>query len=368
MTAISDQYIRRVGLLIGSPLVQGGAAVDFSSASTPINGTRLDLSQFRVKFKTYNYDGEAPDHASIKVYNLSRSEINSIISNANYSSVVLAAGYQSGNYGTIFSGDIRQFKVGKEDAVTTYLEILASDADLFYNRGLFSGSFSAGTNPIDQLNAMVNDYNNNEINLAVAPGEPTPAKLSVDSSAVFTQGLYNTTNIRGKVWVGMARSSLRNLAANLNISWHIQDGKIVLTDYQGYKEGTAVRLTPKTGLVGVPEQTDSGINCRCLLNPKVRIGGLVQLDDEFINQTKYSINNTPPAFGSPANPDPGQGTGVPYNKNQGIQNLVPISGKGWYRSYVVEHSGDTRGNEFYTDMVLLAVNIDKPVQMAGPNI
>ena len=365
---MSDQFIRKVGVIIGSPLVQGGASVDYATSKTPIPGERLDLSQFKIKFKTFNYDGEAPDHATIKIYNLNQDTVNSIISNANYNTVVLAAGYENGNYGTIFSGEIRQFKVGKEDAVTTYLEILASDGDIFYNRGLFSGSFTSGTDMISQLNSLVNDYNTNKVPVLLAAGEPKPAKLTVDATAVYTQGLYNTTNVRGKVWIGTARSALRNLASNLNISWRVQDGQIVLSDYQGYAEGEAVVLTPETGLVGIPEQTDSGINCRCLINPKIRIGGLIQLDDSFINQTKYSKNNTPAVFGGPATPEPGQGTGVPYNKISGIQNLVPISGKGWYRAYAVEHEGDTRGNEFYCNLTLLAVNIDQPVQLAGPDI
>ena len=37
----------------------------------------------------------------------------------------------------------------------------------------------------------------------------------------------------------------------------------------------AVVLTAETGLVGAPEQTNDGIKVRCLLNPRLRIGGRI---------------------------------------------------------------------------------------------
>ena len=369
MTKISDQYIRKVGLLIGPPLTNIAFLPAGQSNTQPVPGIRLDLSEFRVKFSTYNYDGEAPDYASIRVYNLATDVVNSIINNPKYSTVTLAAGYESGNYGNIFTGEIKQFKIGKEDNVTNYLDILASDGDVFYNRGFFQMSFNKGTTPQEQLMGAVEDYNKRTSELALVPGETPFAPLAVDTSPVYSQGLYNSTGIRGKVWVGLIRSPLRNMAANLNLTWSIQNGAIVLSDYQGYAEGTAVVLNSTTGLVGMPEQTDGGINCKCLLNPRIRLGGLVQLNNAAINQTTYSPNNTPAIYGGTSEQGAGQESGVPYNKFKGIQNLVPLSANdGYYRAYVVEHTGDTRGNDWYTNLTLLSVNIDQPVSMAVANI
>ena len=40
----------------------------------------------------------------------------------------------------------------------------------------------------------------------------------------------------------------------------------------GYRSGQEVVLTPKTGLIGMPEVAPDGIHAKCLLNPKLRWG------------------------------------------------------------------------------------------------
>ena len=45
-----------------------------------------------------------------------------------------------------------------------------------------------------------------------------------------------------------------------------------------------------------------------------------------------------------------------YNQYTGVQNLAQVSTDGLYRVFVAEHSGDTRGSEWYTDLTCLAVN------------
>lgn len=85
----SDQWIRKIGLILFSK--QDG----------------LDLSQFHVRFSVENADVESPNNATIRVYNLSKDTIRQIVQNSEYRSVSLNAGYENGNYGTIFQGQIK---------------------------------------------------------------------------------------------------------------------------------------------------------------------------------------------------------------------------------------------------------------------
>jgi hypothetical protein len=109
----------------------------------------------------------------------------------------------------------------------------------------------------------------------------------------------------------------------------------------GYLPGEAVELNALSGMIGIPEQTDNGIKVRSLLNSKLRIGGSIKINNNDINQT---IQQNPSA------------APVPFNQWTGIQLLAKVSDDGIYKLYVIEHSGDTRGQEWYSDLICLAVD------------
>jgi len=146
---------------------------------------------------------------------------------------------------------------------------------------------------------------------------------------------------RGKVLFGMAKSILRAEVQNIGATWSIQGGYVNVIPLTGYLPGEAVTLNRFSGLIGRPEQTADGIRARCLLNPKITIGGLVIINNSSINQT---LQQNPAA------------APVPYNQWAGIQQLATVTTDGIYRVYVAEHTGDTRANEYYTDLVCLTVD------------
>jgi hypothetical protein len=96
--------------------------------------------------------------------------------------------------------------------------------------------------------------------------------------------------------------------------------------------GEAVVLTSGTGLLGRPEQTEDGIEIVSLLNPLLKIGSRVQIDNASINQASVNTQSLGgfPTFQSP----------VPFFAN--ISNA--------------EHEGDTRGKPWWTRMVCLTVD------------
>lgn len=54
----------------------------------------------------------------------------------------------------------------------------------------------------------------------------------------------------------------------------------------GILPGHAVVLNSQSGLVNAPEQTNDGIKFRCLLNPQLVIGGMVQINERDIVKAK----------------------------------------------------------------------------------
>ncbi len=302
---MSDQYIRKGSLIV----------------STGSDG--LDLSELRFSFKTEQSDTQTPNNAYIRIYNLSKDTSKRIQSE--YSRVTLQAGYENGRFGIIFDGTIKQIRRGRESAVDTYLDLLAADGDLAYIGATMNKTLAAGSTAKQRLDATMEAAAPHGVTLGTANG--------------LTGGVLP----RGKVLYGMWRDEMRQIAQQNQQSWSINNGKVEMHELTGYLPGTAVKLTAETGMIGMPEQTENGIRVRSLLNPSLVPGGLVQIDNNSIQQT---TNLT-------AEP-------TPYNQYVGLQLLATVTDDGFYQIYVAEHVGDIRGQEWYTDMVCLAVDVTQP--------
>lgn len=289
----------------------------------------LDLSALRVTFNIQNADVESPNNAVIRVYNLATDTVTLI--RGQFTEVTLNAGYENGNFGAIFQGTIKQFKIGRESATDTYLDIYASDGDIGYNQGVINQSIAAGATA-------------NQVGKAIAA---TMSTIGSDFGSLLISKQYFPA-LRGQVLFGMSRARLRNLASTLDASWSIQNGQVVMIDNTGYRDGEVVNINIQTGLIGQPEQTDGGIKVRTLLDPRYRIGCQVKLNNTDVNQI---IQNSP--------------TAQAYNRWAGIQQLASISTDGLYRVFVVNYEGDTRGNPWYADLILLAITPNPADRLAS---
>ncbi len=288
--------------------------------------TALDLSAMHFRFHTSQEDEESPNNCSIRVFNLSKETMRKV--QKEYSRVVLQAGYENGPFGVIFDGTIKQFKIGKEaDAVTTYLDILAADGDQAYNFGVINKSLSAGQPSSEQVKAAIDAM----------------AQMGVTLGTNMVNGTGGVLP-RGKVLFGLARGTIRAYVQSRGATWSIQNGKIQIIPLDGYLPGQVVVLTAKTGLIGRPEQTAEGIKIRALLNPNITVGGTVKVDNASINQTTAAPDVALPA---------GQSA---YNKWAQIQFLADTSSDGLYRVYVAEYVGDTRGRDWYVDLIGLTID------------
>jgi len=290
-----------------------------------------DLSQLRFTFSVTQNDAESPNSCAIRIYNLSRDTVKKI--RREYSRVVLQAGYENAQYGVIFEGTIKQFRIGRESATDSYLDILAADGDVGYNFGICNRTLAAGCTPQQVI-------------------EEAAKAMGLDVAYLPKTAGGTIPNPRGKVLFGMARDIIRNAAQTIGSTWSIQGGKVQVIPLTGYLPGEAVVLNWLTGMIGVPEQTADGIKVRCLLNPKLRIGGLVKIDNRSVNQV-MAQNNFKLPFGQ-----------LRYDKYAGIEAPADVSADGLYRLYVVEHTGDSRGQAWYSDLICLAVDPTSDTVMA----
>lgn len=274
------------------------------------NGGGLDLSGLHIKFTTHKGDVETPNSAEITIYNLSPETVARI--KGEFKRVVLSAGYVSNN-GIIFDGTIRQVRSLRSGA-DSWVEIIAADGDRAYNFATVNCTLAAGARPADQVAAC---------------GAAMAAK---GTETGYIPDLGGQALPRGKVMYGMARSYMRDVADTTDNTWSIQDGKMQMVPASAYLPGEAVVLTASTGLIGSPEQTNEGIKVRSLINPRIRIGGRIKLDNASIVTAKVDLA-------------PGA-----------ISQAAKLDNNGYYRVLKVEHTGDTHGTDWYGDLVCIGID------------
>lgn len=317
---MSDQWIRKAQLLIGD------------------GKTFIDLSELRFRFKTENSDTNTPNTLYLRIYNLNKQTAEKI--GPELSTIIVQAGYQSGKYGAIFFGSIKQAETGKENSVDSYCDIWAADGDIWYNGAFLNKTLSAGASQKDILSTIVGAEAKTSLQpgAAVIPGGGQ-MKLATDAPGIVgaALGVANTLS-RGKVMFGLARDYAIDWAKNNGMRWSIQNGELVVVPITGYRPGEAVVLSSDTGLIGVPVATYGGVNVRALLNPLIRIGCLVQIAQADINRFTY------------------QQFGLSLSR-AALPSATPTTSAGFYRVMQAEFVGDTRGNEWYVDMICLAVDI-----------
>lgn len=283
------------------------------------SGTSIDVSDLRVRFSVEQNNIQRPNAAEITITNLSSSTAGRLRQQGK--KVTLDVGYD-GELRTIFRGDIIQCRVGRDNPVDTYCAIVATDGDKAYNYGVVNKTLAAGHTFRDQVNA------------AYEVLQPFGITLG------YISDLGSRTMPRARVLFGMARNVLRDVAFATGTSWSIQGGKLQILKNTDPLPGQAVVLNSRTGLIGMPVQTFNGILARCLLNPTIVPGSLVQIDQSSVQTQAFSPNYTAE-----------------------VQNsmLPSVATDGFYKVLVVDHQGDTRGNNWYSDLTLLDASGKGPV-------
>ncbi|XTZ36839.1 hypothetical protein ACQYRI_12605 [Salmonella enterica] len=313
-------------------------------------GKVLDLGSLKVTFDIgwFNISSKVKV-GTFKIYNLSRETISRIIEKKEFSRIRIVAGYEGAddipvvdeselnkpkeiteaeakemsgqNFGLIFSGDIRYAITGKDAPGDSFLLIQAGDSEQAFATSVSAKTLSKGYQLADIYKATMRDFN---------PYGVTPGLLSDMPETVFP---------RGKTLLTMTRNVMDNIAAQCKASWQFVDGQLNMVADDEYVH-EAVVLNSATGLVGIPQQTiGNGINVSMLINPNIRLNGLIQLDQKFINRPAPASSDRTITHGE--NTD---------STNKQVQPST-IATDGIYIIRGIMYSGDTRGKAWYQVMM-----------------
>lgn len=304
---MSAQYLRKLSLVVSST-----------------SGETIDFADFRCVFSVRRGDIQTPNSADVRIYNLSDDTANTIAA-PEFTQLAISAGY-AGNFNQIFSGTITQFRRGRENQKDTFVDLTAADGDAPYQYAPVSLSLVAGS---------------------AHPGGIAQALATALASKGITRAQWPafSTNPppRGKVLFGLCRDELRKFAFNQNCAWSIQDGKLTFIPYAGYMPGEVPVISAATGLIGIPEQTPQGITMRVLLNSMIKIGQAVKLDNSTaIDLYRYGLDISSQA------------------SNALLSTSIKTNADGLYYVMVANHYGDTRGEDWYSDLVCLAIDATVP--------
>jgi hypothetical protein len=176
---MSDQWIRRANLIVSS-------------------GTEgLDLSELRFTFKTKASDAQTPNKMHLRIYNVKR-ETAEALRKREFTTVSLQAGYESGNFGIIFSGTIVQVMTGRERNTDSFLDIVASDGDQWYAWAVICQSIESGQTPQQVIESIVKVQSVNGVNALPLANDAT--------GLIEGSGLGVVKTIRGVAKFGLDRT------------------------------------------------------------------------------------------------------------------------------------------------------------------
>lgn len=329
----NPQFLRKYNLVVSSPANSSGppTTISFNSDGEPY-ALRLMFS-IRTAWFARLWEAE------IVIYNPNEQTANFLLTQGNTSGVApqpsagqqtlplqqgmpvtLSAGYQGdgANYGVIWDGYVLQVLWEREnqtDFKITLNCIIGLDT---LNRSPIIGAYGEALKQSDIVRKMANDCYH-----------PIPI-------GTISPNLSDKTLPRGKVVFGNPRKYLSEIARDNNAQWWLGPkgalnmGKLT-TDIPDSPDLT---YTPTTGLIGTPQQTQSGVNFRVLLNANVAVKNppmVIKLDNTQIRQLMKQVGNLPPSI---------------------------LSQDGTYVVVGVAYHGDTRGQEWYTDVTGMLMGKD----------
>lgn len=250
------------------------------------------VRDLRVTFKIELTLEDNPNTCDVAIYNLADATRKLLREKPIH--VRLDAGYD-GNLERLFTGDVRWGQSKHLDGVTWESKLQLGDGARAMKHARISRSYKAGANP----KTLIQDA-------AAAMG------LKVPTSVAAAKEMYEQF-ATGVTLEGPANGELTRLLKPKGFSHSVQNGELQILRGGEARETEALVISQSSGLIGVPEfgvPAEKGespiLSFRCLLKPELSPGRAI--------------------------------------------SLVSRNIKGLFRCERVVHSGDTHGDEWFTDV------------------
>lgn len=265
-----------------------------------IRESKENERQFRVVFSSLIDYGGFNSYLDIKFYNLSESTRTKAFKRS--VNITLRAGYHD-TIDTIFHGKIVNVFVQREES-SIITNVIARGGTI--NSKSINQTFAKNTKITDIIRACVKDM-----------GYP----IVIDDSQFKDFKLFS----HGYTLTGSPVNALSNLAKNTGFSY-VRDGdRIIVVPNGKYRSGNIIKISRFTGMEGIPQVGAINNNKSVLidvnvrLNPKIRIGGRIEVESEYATFTMANVY---------------------------YQNVPQHAGNGVYTVNRINHQGDSWGDSW----------------------
>jgi hypothetical protein len=302
---------RQWSLVVTSPPDDTGNSTQATLASTGFIPEPMRLV-FEVNLPGYSSHATFWT-AKIEIYNLGVDQAQQFISGQG-STVVLSAGFQTGSFGIIFAGEVYQALYERPDVIDSKVTLMCYTGikETIANFAQFRGN--ANMTQMALISKM-------------CAGAQNP--ITINSGSTDTLNSMPTAQSqlpRARPFFGDPHKYIDAVAAANNLqSWYGSDGLSVSTMSDADAVST-ITYTSTTGIYGVPQQTQDGVNFIVALDPRLRVSVppmQVNIASSIIRQFEF----TPPGYRPILDPN----------------GLYLVNG--------LQHRGDSRGNQWETEII-----------------
>lgn len=255
-------YLRKAQVIVGD---------DTSAIQIPAD---IDSDNIKIDFSIKKaLTGKRPKDNFISLYNLSDATQSFI--NKSGQRIRLYAGYGT-NVPIIFDGQITTIVNGRERLDSIYKMTLGES---FYSvqAAMFSKSYRGTVSVLSIIQDGVASFG-----LPATGMNVIPAKQLINFA-----------------FDGQTKTLFTQLLAPLGIDWYVDNGIIRFSVRgKGRQDLSVVSLSQDSGMIESPQITEKGVRAKSLLNPLLRLGGLVQIISSTLdrggngrtaNQLAYSV-------------------------------------------------------------------------------
>jgi hypothetical protein len=156
----------------------------------------------------------------------------------------------------------------RRDRTDIVTKVECGDGDKGIRQGTISKTFGAGAKPKDMVEEL----------LKKMPEVEKGEWRGVDDLPAYP---------RPTVMCGSCSKELDKLGRTHGFYWSVQDGALEIIPGDQYLDDTVV-ISPQTGMVGVPDITDSGVKVDALLNPQLRCNRVVEVRSETLDMNEQT--------------------------------------------------------------------------------
>lgn len=263
----------------------------------------LVVDGLRVRFQLTKTLLGYPTRGKVEIYNLSEANIQRVTKRL--TSVRVEAGYgATGDMRQIFLSNIMNYYKTRQNVDSIFTLILSGSAPA-WNGSTFNRTYREGVMPAQIIRDVAGSFADVIIG-TILEDENWTSKLSSVTHA------------------GSVVDIMNKLSEDYNFDWSVHDGQLDIVPREKIIEDRPVFvITPQTGLLGSPTLTELGADFRILINPDIMLARKLQMSTESVILGQE---------------------GLEFRK---VRNTAD----GFYKVMDLRYLGDTRGNEWYCDII-----------------